>query len=174
MGQEIQNKSEKYPNINNNMVNFHHVYNTTLKYTYYDINKDGEKELIINTSGESSEFEIAEIYTYNGTKAIRFIEKDCLGERCSAEIYDNGIIYFYGASSARSHGVDFYKIASDGYTKETISTYGVEYDENGKLTILDSNNNKTEFKTEDELINSVKKDANTIDLSTLNWKEITK
>ena len=95
-----------------------------------------------------------------------------MGERCSAEIYDSGIIYFYGAGGARYHGVEFYKIASDGYTKETISTYGVEYDENGNVTIL-NNNNKTDFKTEEELINSVKKDANTIDLSKLSWIEFT-
>ena len=172
--------SDKYPNINNNMM---HYYHNNLKesshgtmsfnYTYYDINKDGKKELIVVTNTDSKSYNIAEIYTYDGTKPVKFISESCLGERCTADVYDNGIIYFYGAGGAMMHGLSFYKIDSNGYDKNTFKDYVVEIDNNKNVIITDGiTKTKTDFTSDDQVISSVVGSANKVDLSKLEWKEI--
>ncbi len=172
------NNEEKYPNINNNIMHFYHNQeeatakeNMSFKYTYYDINKDNKNELIVTNNNTDLNNIIIEIYTYNGTKPIRFLENDCLGERCSAEIYENGIIYFYGSSGAKLHGLDFYKIASNGYSKESLGSYEVEYDENNKAKIS-IEKKETNFTSDEEVIKNVVGESNQLDLSKLSWTEI--
>ena len=160
-----------YPNINENIIHLYHSYGTpnALKYVFYDVNSDGKNEMIVG-DGDNS---IYEIYTYDGVKAIRFYNENCLGERCNSSIYDNGIIYFYGSGGASIHGLDFYKIASDGYSKDTFKSYSVEYDSNGNVTITDElTKAKTNYKADDEVINDVVGSAKKIDLSKLGWIEI--
>ena len=161
---------KKYPNINTTMMhNYHADKSLSFNYIYYDINKDNKNELIIGDGKDS----IFEIYTYDGKEIHKFINNECLGERCKATIYNNGIIYFYGASGASIHGLDFYKIANDGYSKDTIKSYEVEYDENKNITITDTTiNNKTNYKSDEEVISNVVGNANEVDLSKLNWVEI--
>ena len=164
------NTEEKYPNINDNMMHHYHADKSiSFNYIYYDINKDGKNELIIGDGKDS----IFEIYTYDGNKTNRFFNESCLGERCSTEIYSNGIIYFYGSGGANIHGLDFYKIANDGYSEDTIKSYEVEYDENKNITITDEiTNTKTNYKSDEEVISNVVGNANKVDLSKLNWQEI--
>lgn len=165
------NDSEtKYPNINYTMIAYYHMYNSVIfNYTYYDINKDGKDELIVGNAEDS----IYEVYTYDGNKAVRFLDSNCLGDRCSAELWDNGIIYFEGSGGAYIHGLDFYKIADDGYSRKIVSSYEVEYDEDKNVTITDNKTNKkTNYSTDEQVISDVKGNANTMDLSKLDWKEI--
>ena len=141
-------------------------------YVYYDINKDGNNELIVVFSSPSAQYHIAEIYTYDGNKASMFIpQQGCLGERCSATLYDNGIIYFYGAGGARVHGLTFYKIGDNGYSIEIVKDYGVEIDENGNYTISEGDT-VTSYKSDEEAINSVVGNAKKVDMTKLDWKEI--
>ena len=163
------NIEEKYPNINDNMMHFYHTDKSpTFNYVYYDINNDNNNELIVG-----NEKSIYEIYTYDGNKPIRFFNESCLGERCNAKIYDNGLIYFYGAGGASIHGLDFFKIASDGYSKETFKSYSVEYDENKNVTITDNiTKSKTNYTNDEEVISSLIDNAKEVDLTKLNWNEI--
>ena len=178
--ENFDSSSSKYANINNIMVKYYHNYKNgnyegefALKYSFYDINSDGKNELIVITSSQNYKYNIADIYTYDGNKPVVFIGEACLGERCSAEIYDNGIIYFYGSGGAMIHGLDFYKIASDGYSKETYKSYSVEYDSNRNVTITDNNTKSvTTYKTDEEVISSVVGNSKKVDLSKLNWIEI--
>ena len=168
----------KYPNINSTMVHNYHNYQKgssegvmTFNYVYYDINKDNNNELIVFANETSKNNNIVEIYTYDGEKAKKFIDDSCLGERCSAKIYNNGIIYFYGAGGALIHGLEFYKIGNDGYSKENIASFSVETDENNNVTIK-TNNKLTDFKTDDEVIKSIVKDSDELNISNLEWKAI--
>lgn len=168
----------KYPFVNSTVLHHYHNYKNgnyegsmTLNYVYYDINKDGNLELIVATNHNSKEYNIAEIYTYDGSKANAFFKSVCLGERCNAHIYENGIIYFYGASGAAVHGLTFYKIGSDGYSRETVKDFGVEINDDGVYNI-ESDGVKTEFKSDDEAINSVVGDTKKVDLFILKWIEI--
>lgn len=172
--------SDKYPNINNNMMHFYHNYlegyyqgTMSFNYTYYDINKDGKEELIVVTNTDTKSYNIAEIYTYDGTKPVKFIDDICLGERCSASIYDNGIIYFYGAGGAMRHGLSFYKIDKDGYSMDVFKAYAVEIDDNKNVIITDGMSNaKTDFTSDGQVISNVVGSANKVDLSKLEWKDI--
>ncbi len=162
---------EIYPDINDNIIHLYHSYGTpnVLKYVFYDVNGDENNEMIVGDGDKG----IYEMYTYDGVKAIRFYDESCLGERCNSSIYDNGIIYFYGSGGASIHYLDFYKIASDGYSKDTFKSYSVEYDSNGNVTITDElTKTKTNYKTDDEVINDVVGSSKKIDLSKLGWIEI--
>ena len=144
-----------------------------IDYTYYDINKDGTNELIIVTNTLSDKYNIGEIYTYDGSKANMFINDDCLGERCRVAIYDNGIVYFYAFGGAKYYDLYFYSIGSDGYSREIISTYMVEIDENDNFIITDSNTkSKTDYSSDEEVISSVINGAKQVDLDKLEWNEI--
>lgn len=171
------NNMEKYTNINTIVVANYFNYlkgnfsgTMTINYLYYDINKDGNNELVVFSNSDSRNNNIAEIYTYDGNKANMFIKEGCLGERCIAHIYDNGIIYFYGAGGAAIHGLDFYKIGNDGYSKDIVKTFGVEIKDG--IHSIESDGVKTNFKSDEEAINSVVNGASVVDLSKLQFKEI--
>ena len=181
--ENYQENMEKYPNINAIMMNYYHNFKKgyydgemSFNYTYYDINKDGNNELVVVTNSPTKESDnIADIYTYDGNKANMFIHEGCLGERCSAAIYDNGIIYFEGSGGAAVHGYTIYKIGADGYSKETVKDYTVEYtDLDGKSFIVtnDITNQIENFLSIDELESSLIGSANKVDLSKLDWEEI--
>ena len=160
-----------YPNINDRIIHLQYLSSSVprIYYVFYDVNKDDNNEMIVGDSSNG----IYEMYTYDGAKAIRFYNESCLGERCSSSIYDNGIIYFYGSGGANIHGLDFYKIGSDGYSKDTFKSYEVEYDSNGNVTITDNNTKSvTNFKKDEEVISSVVGSSKKIDLSKLGWIEI--
>ena len=166
-----------YKNINQIMVSYYHNYieniyegTMTINYVYYDINKDGSNELVIFSNSKGRNNNIGEIYTYDGNKANMFLREVCVGERCPVSIYDNGIIYFYGAGGAAVHGLTFYKIGSDGYSRETVKDFGVEI--NDGIYSIESDGVKTDFKSDEEAINSVVNGAKVVDLSSLKWVEI--
>ena len=166
-----EDDSNKYSNINTNMLHLYHSNgkNVIFNYAFYDINGDGKNEMIVGDGSEG----IYEIYTYDGSKVERFFNSVCLGERCAAQIYDNGIVYFNGSGGASVHSYSFYKIGSDGYSKEIIKSYIAEYDESGNVTITDDVTKAvTSFKKSDELIASVVGNGKVVDLSKINWIEI--
>ena len=157
---------KNYPNINEYMMHYYHGGSASFSYVFYDINKDGKNEMIVGDGSNG----IYEMYTYDGSKAIKFYNQSCLGDRCNSSIYDNGIIYFYGSGGASVHGLDFYKIGDDGYSKDTFKSYSVEYDSNGNVTITDElTKTTTNYKTDDEVINDVVGSSKKIDLSKLDW-----
>ena len=172
--ENYQEDMEKYSNINQNMMNFYHSYKKgyydgeiIFNYVYYDINKDGNNELIIGP--------MYEIYTYDGNKANRLINENCLGERCSVALYNDGTIHFEGSGGAAIHGYAVYKIGADGNSRETVKDYTVEYtDQDGKTFVVTNNiTNQTEnFLSIDELESSLIGNAKKVDMTKLDWKEI--
>ena len=165
--------NDNYKNINQNMISIYHKHKSglyegtmTINYCYYDINKDGNNELIVSGTKNN----IIAIYTYDGGTVNVFINDSCLGERCNVSIYDNGIIYFYGAGGAAVHGLTFYKIGNDGYSREIVKDFGVEIKDG--IYNIESDGVKTDFKSDKEAIDSVVNGASVVDLSKLEFKEI--
>ena len=158
---------------------FNYYYNEnnkpTMQYAFYDINKDGNDEMIITSNGN-----IIDIYGHNDNN-ILLIMKDnrgCLGERCQIDnIYDNGLIEFSGSGGATVHGIDFYTINSNNVL-ETINSYVIIYNDENSYTIYDGKTydystgtgTKAKYTTTEELIADNVKDAKQIDLTKLDWK----
>ena len=145
------------------------------KYSYFDINKDGIDELLINDS-------IIDIFSYDGNKIIRLFEDNasCLGERCSIDLYDDGTIFFRGSGGASQHYISFYNINKNTSTRNTINSYYLKYEENGNVTIYDEKTydfdkdtgTKLNYKSEEELLSENLKNTKKIDLEKLTWNEI--
>lgn len=107
-----ENTNYKYININEYDVNA----SSNLKYSFYDINKDGKDEMLINNS-------IIDIFSYDGTNIIRLFKENanCLAYgRCSMELYEDGTIYMRGSSGASSSHISFYTINKNISTLNTI------------------------------------------------------
>lgn len=145
-----------------------------MKYTFYDINKDGNYEMLINNG-------IIDIFSYDGKKIIRLFEDDapCLAEtRCKIDLYEDGTIYFSGSGGASSQYIGFYNINKDNSTLNTINSYYLKYSDSNDVTIYDNEtydtNNDTgdelNYHSQEELINENIHNTNKINLDNLNWK----
>ena len=162
---------DNYTNVNKTMVHYYFSYNSVkFNYVYYDVDKNGSNELLISDNG-NGKYNLVDLYTYDGNKAAKLVTDNCLGDRCSLSLYDNGIMYFYGAGGASHHGLDFYKIGSNGYSRETIGSYGVDISEDRSVTIMNGDK-KTNYTSDDEVINSVIGNAKRVELDSLKWNSI--
>ena len=173
--------NEAYKNINANIVHLYQNHskglyegNMIISYAYYDINKDNNDELIISFSNDNDKNKIAEIYTNDSTNIYRFFNEICLGERCSAEIWENGIIQFEGSAGVKNHSYNYSKIASNGYTREIIKEYEIEYSDNypSSFTITNDKNEKENYNSIEEFLEAQKENTTAVDLTQLNWNEI--
>ena len=101
--------------------------NSKIAYTYYDIDGNGIKELIVGIKYDSG-FSEGAIYSYNlafKRPEIVFIQDTM--ERGSLHIYDNGIIFSEGSGGAALHYYGFGKIGENGYSFEEIEEIEEEY-----------------------------------------------
>lgn len=179
--QESNKNNTDYNYVNENAINHYFSqkgteYEFNFKYSFYDINKDGNYEMLINNG-------IIDIFSYDGNNIIRLFKDsaNCLAEsRCQISIYDDGTLYFSGSGGASSHYISFYNIRKNISTLNTINSYYLKYGDNGSLTIYDestydfSNDTGTKLKysSDKELINANIHNANQIDLNDLNWNTI--
>lgn len=179
--ENLNNWESKYQYVNINTIrNYWNQLDTEknfkLNYSFYDINKDGIKEMIITES-------IVDIFSFDGTNMIRLFqeESNCLGYRCSLSIYDNGMIHFTGSGGAIYHYDSFYTINKNTSTLKEINSYYEVYeeDENGNITVsiydyddYDENSNdnkKLDFHSAEEAIAYNIGNASKIDLTKLEW-----
>ncbi len=177
--QENWEPKYKYVNINtihnylNQLDNESHF---KLNYSFYDINKDGVKEMLITES-------IVDIFSFDGTNIIRLFAEisSCLGYRCGLSIYDNGIIHFTGSGGAAYHYDSFHTINNNISTLKTINSYYEVYEDDGngntKVSIYNNddydensnNNKKLDFNSVEEAISSNIGSSSKIDLTKLEW-----
>ena len=170
-----------YKYVNENAMNHYYSQKGTedefnFEYSFYDINKDGIEELLINNY-------IIDIFSYDGSNVIRLFSEDanCLSEtRCSINLYDDGTIYFSGSGGAANYYIGFYNINQNSSTLNTINSYLIKYGNDGSTTIYDEDtydfNNDTgtklDYSSDKELLNANIHNANKIDLNSLNWTNI--
>lgn len=122
----------EFKNSNPAMIQHYMHYNDSgvkMAYTYYDIDKNGTKELIVGvTDSHSSGFYAGAIYAYNpnSKRAEKIYYQDTL-ERGTMSVYDNGIIHTAGAGGAALHFYSYGKIGNDGYSYNEIEYIEEEY-----------------------------------------------
>ena len=179
--QESNKNNTNYKYVNENAINHYFnqkgtEYEFNFKYSFYDINKDGNYEMLINN-------DIIDIFSYDGSNIIRLFKDnaDCLSEsRCQISIYDDGTIYFSGAGGASSRYISFYNINKNVSTLNTINSYYLKYEDDGSLTIYDESTydfsndkgTKLNYSSEIELLNANIHNTSQIDLNNLNWTTI--
>ena len=171
---------DKYKNLNVGYINdylFRNTLNLTFYYSYYDIDNNGIKELLIgygyedsNNSGQNA---IADVYTSKDNSAIKLQEVSNVHYRINLLIFDNGIMIVHGSGSAVSGEEHFYKIGDDGYSEEKIGSYSYKYSSESSVTITDETTNKeTDYTSIEELYNAYVKDANKLTDKDFEWKKI--
>ncbi len=125
---------ENYPNVSSVVMGYYHIYGgQSYYYAYYDINADGNDELLIG-AGTQDYIVLTDLYTCDGTNAVKGIDEDTLGDRSALEIYANGTMVVTGAGSASEGTCDIYTIAEDGFTVVLNASYKYTYSESGDVS----------------------------------------
>ena len=155
--------SNKYPDFNFELfINGKKGY-----YSFYDIDKDGNNELIIS-SLSGNEYTYADVYTYNnGAKKLDLK----IAERNQFGFYDNGVIFTRGSGGANYGGYEFYKL-SNGYNLSNIGSYTYEYNNNVVSIKCNSNCNSKNYSSLDDLANDFSNNSESILSSSLSWNLI--
>ena len=97
-------------------------------YTFYDIDGNGTKELII-AGGENAISNPTfspwnyDLYGCAGTNVVHIFREMEFSYRTNFSLYENGVIGVFYSSSAAESGVDFYKIGDDGFTPERVDSF---------------------------------------------------
>jgi hypothetical protein len=169
---------EKYSNVNN-----YYVINPTSKeyvkenlyYTYYDIDNNGTREMIVlegNLISDKYYYEIKNIYTYINNSTYKLLD---VTYRSSAYIYTNGIIYERHSNSSASGIMSFYEIKNNELEKINSTCY--EYFDGETMTLYqledgDCSSNKDTIKEVEDPREKYVNNSKTIDLSILDWYKI--
>lgn len=180
---ESNEDNTNYKYVNENAMH-HYVnqkgtkYEFNFEYSFYDINKDGKYEMLVNNG-------IIDIFSYDGTQVFRLFKDNanCLSEsRCSISLYEDGTIYFRGSGGASNSTISFYSINKNISTLNTINSYHLKYEDDGSLTIYDKRTydyingtgTKLNYSSAEELLNANIHNANEVDLTKLSWIKINK
>ncbi len=167
---EILEKIEsKYSMVNSTivfLVNRYPELGPKIAYTFYDIDKNGIKELIVgiryNTDRDLNE---GAIYSYNtNSKKVEKIYYQDTMERGHLYIYDNGIIFSEGSGGAYVHAYRFGEISENGYSFEELENIEEEYtQENSNPVYRDYKANKVlNYRSLDEIKTKYLKNSNAI------------
>lgn len=145
-----------------------------MAYTYYDIDKNGTKELIVGvTDSRSRDFHAGAIYAYNpnSKSAEKIYFQDTL-ERGTMSVYDNGIIHTAGAGGAALHFYSYGTIGNDGYSYNELEYIEEEYkNESTKPEYSDVRTGaRLSYKSLDDIQNKYLRNAK--ELSFENYNEI--
>ena len=132
-------------------------YDSALQYAVYDVNHDGYNELVIANDSDGY-FSIVDIYTTDGTKAIRLFGERSFGYRDNIDILTDGCLYTHGSSSADNIAFEVYSFNHDGFLDKIQS---IDYS-GQDMTVIDNMsaayagmivNIKNEYKWENMITN---------------------
>lgn len=97
-------------------------------YAFVDIDGNEVPELVIAggdnelTSSDFSPWNY-DLYGYDGSKVVHIFPDMEFGYRTNFSLYKEGIIGVFYSSSAAESGIDFYKLAEDGFSPERIDAF---------------------------------------------------
>lgn len=148
--------NKKYPLVNGSLISHAYTYsgnNVGIGYTFYDIDNNGRKELIIGvTNGTDSSMMPVAIYTYTKSKEVKKIYFLDTIERGKLAIYANGVIYSNGSGGAAIHYYNFFKMSSDGNSLETLEKVREEYKTSTDVKYYNNENDKElSYKNSEEI-----------------------
>ena len=161
---------KKYPLVSEILISHAVRYkenNVEIAYTYYDIDNNGIKELILGIKlTDSNKLIPAAIYTHTSNYEVKKLYYQNTIERGNLSIYDNGTLYSIGSGGAALHYYGFYKIASDGTSLETLENIREEYITDNNLKYYnENNNNELSYKNLDEITGKYINAAKEIELT---------
>ena len=161
---------KKYPLVSELLISHAVRYkenNVEIAYTYYDIDNNGIKELILGIkSTDSNKLIPTAIYTHTSNYEVKKLYYQNTIERGNLSIYDNGTLYSIGSGGAALHYYGFYKIASDGTSLETLENIREEYTTDNTVKYYnEDNNNELSYKNLDEITGKYINTAKEIELT---------
>lgn len=143
---QVSTINTKYSLVNETLISHVYVYsenNVGIGYTFYDIDNNGKKELIVGvTNGSDNSMMPVAIYTYTKNKEVKKIYFLETIERGNLAIYNNGVIYSNGSGGAAIHYYDFFKMSSDGSSLETLEKVREEYKTSTDVKYYNNENDK--------------------------------
>ncbi len=110
---------------------YYHMYEgQNFFYARFDINSDGQEELVIGNGfsdeGLPTNVAIVDIYAFDGESAVKCVDDISLGDRSTLAIYENGAMVISGSGGASSESYQLTKLSDDGFTANVDAVY--EYD----------------------------------------------
>lgn len=117
-----------------NYLVFRGMIEAELKYSLYDIDKNGIPELLIGT-GESDYLSVLDIFTYSDDTVVHLLDG---GERWYLTLYKDGIIGEYGSGGAAYSIQRYFTIGEDGTSCITELYYDINGD-NRTVEDIDGN-----------------------------------
>lgn len=138
-----------------------------IAYTFYDVDGNGIKELIVGVSSDSKDyFSEGAIYTYdqNTKQPVKLYYQTTL-ERGRLYIYDNGVIYSEGSGGASFHYYEFGKISEDGKALNMIEEIEEEYTEGSDIPVYRNHetNKVLNYKGLDEILEKYVSNSKTVE-----------
>lgn len=169
---DMDKANEKYKNVSFILfMNFENA-KEKIKYSFYDIDSNGQNEMIISEKQDSNNYVIIDLFSYDGSNLIKFPNDGgaLLGERASLSIWNNGILY-YGASSGAKVGVrEFFKLSSNGYSFDKIIEVSYEVNEDNNISFYNGND-KLSYTSFEELEAVYLSNASKVDINNFDWRE---
>lgn len=113
---ENVNLKENFPDVSEYLVSTNVERGTSIWYGYYDIDKNGIKELLFSYATiEGYEYKIVDVFSQDGENAVKIGEDDTFSEYTGSRIYEAGIIY-----SSAGNEENYYIFDDDGYHLKRI------------------------------------------------------
>lgn len=100
---------------------YHNFFGEQFYEAYYDINHDGVNELLLGCGSDES-IRIADLYGFDGEKAVELIDEPSLGDRSQLQIMTDGIMYLRGSCSAAISTLELLRLGDNGYTVECVDS----------------------------------------------------
>ena len=115
-----------------------------LKYAEKDLNGNGKKELIVGCTDEGFDEPVIDSVFAIGKdgKVRRIISCDSYLYRATLDIYNDGVIEYFGSSSAVISNYLFYAVNKDGDDITTVDSFSTDSDGDDYETILYDHNGK--------------------------------
>lgn len=115
--------SDEYINDGHISLFYYHSYPSyNFYYAHYDINHDGENEMLIGL-GNGDDISIVDIYGFDGQNAVQLMDEPSLGERSRVQIMTDGTIYFRASSGFASSRHELLQIAPNGCSLEQLDSF---------------------------------------------------
>ncbi len=154
---EYMKIEDKYPLVGESLISYVKINsknNIGLGYTYYDIDNNGRKELIVGITNQyDSTVNPAAIYTYTKDEQVKKIYVLGTIERGLLSIYDNAVIFSMEPDGAATYYYKFCKISDEGDSTEILEEVREEYKtEKNVIYYNEKNDDELDYKNNNEMI----------------------
>lgn len=119
---------EAYPFANSYLLKQYYLSGENIGCTLFDINGDGQNELLIGSIWEDEYNDIRDIITFDGESYHSLFTDDWPGYLGHIDICKNGIVSSANRINENVWEYCFYRIATNGYELETVDKYNCDWE----------------------------------------------